>query len=443
VRRLLSVLFWSVIAAAFIGPGTITTAAAAGSGHRYALLWALAFSTFACLVLQEAAARLTIVSGRDLGQALRGLYGAGPQRLLLLALIVGAVVVGCAAYEAGNILGAAVGLRLAFGLSSPIATIALGTVAALLLWTQRPHQVARWLGLSVGLMGVLFVAVAIALKPDVMAVLRGLTVPAMPIGSGILVLGLVGTTVVPYNLFLGSGIATGQRLGEMRFGLTVAVLLGGAISAAVMVVGSTVAMPFSLDALAAVLATRLGGWAAIVFAGGLAAAGLSSAITAPLAAAVTARSLSAAGGESYGGGTPRVWEAPGWDDRGWRFRAVWSSVLLVGVGFGLADVRPVPVIVLAQALNGVLLPLATAFLLLAINDRSQVGVEGLNGRLSNGAMVLVLFVTLQLGGANVVRALAVAGGLRIDPAWLLGGTAGVAALLTLAVGTRLRRRRGA
>ena len=77
MKRLLDVLFWSVISAAFIGPGTVTTAASAGAGYGFALLWALGFSTVACLVLQEASARLTLASGSDLGQALRRRFAGG------------------------------------------------------------------------------------------------------------------------------------------------------------------------------------------------------------------------------------------------------------------------------------------------------------------------------------------------------------------------------
>ena len=50
MSRFWNVLFWSVIAAAFIGPGTVTTAASAGTSFGYSLLWALAFSTLACLL---------------------------------------------------------------------------------------------------------------------------------------------------------------------------------------------------------------------------------------------------------------------------------------------------------------------------------------------------------------------------------------------------------
>ena len=55
MRRLLAVLFWSVLAAAFIGPGTVTTAASSGSRFGTSLLWALVFSTLACWALPRRA----------------------------------------------------------------------------------------------------------------------------------------------------------------------------------------------------------------------------------------------------------------------------------------------------------------------------------------------------------------------------------------------------
>ena len=296
MRRLLSVLLWSVIAAAFLGPGTVTTAASAGAGYGLALLWALVFSTVATLVLQEASARLAVVSGRDLAAALRqrsrtASGGVGARGVLVLVLVVGAVVVGCAAYEAGNILGGVAGLALAVELPAPLLTLAVVAVAALLLAFGNPRTVARLLAATVAVMGVAFLATAARLAPDGGALVAGSLVPALPAGSSLLVLGLVGTTVVPYNLFLGSGVAAGQTLPELRFGLTVAVGLGGLISMGVLVVGTAVDGPFSFAALSAVLTARLGPWAALLFAAGLAAAGLSSAVTAPLAAAITARGL--------------------------------------------------------------------------------------------------------------------------------------------------------
>jgi Mn2+/Fe2+ NRAMP family transporter len=394
--RFWSVLFWSVIAAAFIGPGTVTAAASAGSSHGYSLLWALLFSSAACLLLQEASARITVVSGRDLGQALRRRHGEGLTGLALLALVLGAIVFGCAAYEVGNVLGGVSGAALESGFPLPLLTLGSGFVAALLLWFGAPRTVARLLSLFVAVMGVAFLITAWRLGPPPSALLSGALVPRFPEGSGLLVLGLVGTTVVPYNLFLGSGLARGQSLPELRFGLSVAVLLGGLISMAILVTGAAVQGEFGFGSLAAVLGQRLGEWARYLFATGLFVAGLSSAITAPLAAAITARSLFS--GEDRQDGDPR------WNGRSWRFRAVWLFVLGVGVGFGLAGVRPIPAILLAQALNGILLPLVALFLLLAVNDRRLMGASGLNGPAANLLLGSAVAVTVLLGAAGVGRA---------------------------------------
>ena len=388
-RRLAAILFWSVIAAAFIGPGTVTTAASAGARFGPRLLWALTFSTLACLLLQEASARLTVVSGRTLGQALADRYPRGVGRVLTLIVVLGAVVLGCAAYEAGNILGGVAGAALGIALPTAWLTTGCGALAALLLWWGSPAVVARILSVFVAVMGVAFVVTALWLQPPLGEVVRGAVVPAAPSGSAVLILGLVGTTVVPYNLFLGSGLARGQTLPDLRFGLSVAVVLGGVISMAVVLVGVLVEGPFSFPALAAVLETRLGPWARYFLAGGLFAAGLSSAITAPLAAAITARDL---------------FPTAAWGERSLPFRAVWLAVLAVGVGFGLSGIRPVPAIIAAQAFNGVLLPLVAVYLFLAVNDRRLMG-EARNGPLANLLLGAVVLVALVLGGRNLYLAL--------------------------------------
>jgi Mn2+/Fe2+ NRAMP family transporter len=398
MTRVVQVLFWSVISAAFIGPGTITTAASAGARHGLDLLWALAFSTLACLVLQEASARLTVVSGRDLGQALRERFSGGSLGGAVPLLVLAAVVLGCAAYEAGNLLGGVAGAALATGWARTALTLGAGATALVLLWLGSTRTVPRVLGGVVAFMGVAFVLTAWRLGPDPVSLARGSILPSLPPGSPLLVLGLVGTTVVPYNLFLGSGIARGQSLRELRFGLTVAIVLGGLISMAVLVVGTTVDPPLTFDALGRALRDRLGAWAESLFAYGLLAAGLSSAITAPLAAGVAARSLWPRGSGSGSEGS-------------WRYRSAWLLVLLTGMGFGLVEVQPIPAIILAQALNGILLPFVAIFLLLLINDVRLMGRERLNGSVSNALMIPIVGVTVVLGVLNVSKALASAAGL--------------------------------
>lgn len=428
MKRLGSILFWSVLAAAFIGPGTVTTAASSGAQHGYALLWALVFSTIATVVLQQASARVTVASGRTLAEAIRARFHSGARGVLVLLLVLGAVVLGNAAYEAGNILGAVSGATLGTRLSPRVLTLAIGAVAATVLWIGTPRVVARLLSATVAFMGLAFLITAFSLRPSLGEIIQGSLVPSVPAGSGLLVLGLVGTTVVPYNLFLGSGIAAGQTLKEIRFGITVAVVLGGIISMGILVVGSTVQGAFSFEVLASTLSGRLGTWVAPLFAWGLFAAGLSSAITAPLAAAITARSL-------FDSGTER------WHVQGLRYRSVWMGVLLVGVGFGLAGVRPIPVIILAQALNGILLPFAAVFLLLVVNDRALMGREAVNGPRANALMGAVVAVTIVLGVAGVLRAGATAVGLPPPgEGLLLGVAATVAAVLSIPIVRRIMQK---
>ncbi|MCZ6727865.1 MAG: Nramp family divalent metal transporter [Acidobacteria bacterium] len=430
MKRLASIMLWSVLAAAFIGPGTVTTAASAGARFGYALLWALVFSTVACVVLQEAAARLTIAGGLDLGQALRERYPTGVGRAAVLALVLGAVIIGCAAYEAGNILGGVAGAQLVTDVPQHIWTLALGAVAAVLLWFNSPTRVAQLLALLVAIMGVAFLWSAYLLRPEIEALLRGALRPSLPADSAVLALGLVGTTVVPYNLFLGSGLASGGKLGETRFGIIVAVGLGGLISMGVLVVGAALAGTFTFEALTEILVERLGSWAGPLVPIGLLAAGLSSAVTAPLAAAITARGLFEKEGQRS------------WDMRGWRYRSVWAGVLAVGVGFGVSGARPVPVILVAQALNGILLPVVAIFLFLAVNDRRQMGARALNGRLANLLTAGVVAVSVVLGLNGLGKAAARV--LDVPPLAderLLAISAGLLVILAIPLGRALIRAR--
>ncbi len=387
MRRLGNILLWSAISAAFIGPGTVTTAASAGARFELRLLWALLFSTLACVVLQEASARLTVASGRTLGQALLEHFGRGPA-----VGVVSAVVLGCVAYEAGNILGATAGARLVLPWSSSTVGLAVGLIAAVLLWSTSPVRVARGLGVVVAFMGVAFLASAILLKPALGAIAKGALIPTFPADSSSIVLGLIGTTVVPYNLFLGSGLARGQSLRDMRLGLAIAVGAGGLISMAVLVTGTAIAGNFDFLSLSNALEQRLGSWSAFVFAFGLFCAGLSSAVTAPLAATLAIRSVR------------RERDDASWQSGGRRYRGVWLGALVIGVLFAVLGVRPVPAIVLAQALNGLLLPVVAIFLLIATNDRALMGERELNGTLANIAIGSATLVALLLGLRGLLRA---------------------------------------
>lgn len=401
-KRLINILFWSVISAAFIGPGTITTASKAGAEFGFDLLWALVFSVIACLVLQEAVARVTIRSGINLGQAIRNHYQGRSSFTLVLVLVVGAIIIGSAAYETGNLLGAVAGLKILFPVKTHILVLLIGLFAVLALSLPSLRNIARLMGFVVAIMGISFFTTAILLKPDLGEIIKGSFMPSLPetSGAGLLILGLIGTTVVPYNLFLGSGIAQeSQSVKEMRFGLSIAVIFGGLISMSVLVVGSFVSLPFSYDALVSTLDRELGSWIVVVFAIGMFAAGITSAITAPLASAITARGL-------FSGNHPEKWS-----HRSRNFIASWGIVLLTGVILGMLGLKPIPVIILAQALNGLILPFISIFLVFVVNNPKIMGRDSLNGAFSNLLMLAIVWVTIVLGIMNLSNAL-----IRVFPA---------------------------
>ena len=388
-----------IVTAAFIGPGTVTTATLAGARFGTSLLWAVVFSTAATIALQEMAARLGLVTGRGLGEAIRGRF-QGPARWTAALLVVAAIGIGNGAYETGNLLGAGLGLEATVGVPLAWSALAVAILAAALLWTGSYALLERVLVALVAVMGVTFLATAagLVLAGDLDGSLRGLVTPSLPEGSALVAVALVGTTVVPYNLFLHAA-AVGERwrgetdLGTARLDLVSSVALGGAVTAAIVVtaagtIGGTADGIEDAADMARQLEPLLGGWARTFFALGLAAAGVTSAITAPLAAAW------AIGGVL---GWPRDLDSG-------RSRVVWSAVLAIGAAFAVAGVRPIPAILFAQAANGVLLPAVAAFLLMAVNDRRALG-RHINGALSNAIGALVVLVALALGARAILGVL--------------------------------------
>jgi len=385
-----SIVFWSIISAAFIGPGTVTTASKAGASFQIALLWALFFSTFATIILQEAAARITIASGKSLGEIIALKYQDSSSKLSWGVFL--SIAFGCAAYQAGNMLGAIEGMKLMTNFSPKILTVGLAIFAFVILMLGNFRSIANVLGMVVAFMGIAFIYVAIQTDFSFGEILQAAVIPSFPENSSLLIISLVGTTIVPYNLFLASGITQGQSISEMRVGIVMAVLIGGLISMAIMLVGAQLIDEFSFVSLAEMMKTKMGNFGGSLFAFGLFAAGLTSSITAPLAAAVTAKSL-------FGS------DKKEWDVNGLNFRLVWGIILLIGLISGLTIGKSIPAIIAAQAINGVLLPIVAIFLILAVNDSTLIPKEYLNSNLLNIIMILLVAVSCFLGINNIFSAL--------------------------------------
>lgn len=357
----------------------------------------MGFSTVACFLLQEAAARVSIISGLNLGQAIAKSFDGSVAKVPILILVIGAIILGSAAYQTGNILGAVVGLELMFDLPHQIMVSIVGVLVIIVLSLPSLRIVARFMGFLVVFMGLVFLTTAVFVADSLPSsdILTGLFVPSFPQenGANLLILGLIGTTVVPYNLFLGSGVSDKtHELKDMRFGLFVAIVLGCLISMAVLVVGTTITGKFSFQALAQALTAQLGGWAVYLFGFGMFAAGFSSAITAPLASSITAQSLFGSQNEKK------------WSHTSRNYRIIWMIVLVTGLVFGFSKVQPVPAIILAQALNGLVLPFISIFLVFVINNPTLMRDGTLNKHWNNVLMGLVVWVSLNLGLFNVLKA---------------------------------------
>lgn len=376
------VIVWSVISAAFIGPGTVTTAVMAGSRFSFDLLWAVVFSTIACIVLQEMAARITIASGKNLGQTIAVRFGKKYGRLLQ-HITGGTVITGCAAYEAGNILGAVAGLRLLTGMTVPALALIITCGAFIMLWFGRSSLISSIMMILVTLMGIGFCIMAFS-QPVSHADVAGSLIPSIPPGSELLVIGLIGTTIVPYNLFLGSGISHGQSLSVMRTGLIISVTLGGLVTAIILIAGTAVEKFSSFQALAASLREHGGSYGAGALALGLFAAGFSSAVTAPYAAAVIGETV--------------------FNIKDRRFtRALWIAVLLMGFLFGATQVQPVPIILAVQSLNGFILPLLVIVMILVVNDQRIIVPEHRPGFWYNVLLWFIVGVVIIIGINNIYK----------------------------------------
>ena len=389
----------ALVAAAFIGPGTVTACTLAGANFGYALIWALVFATVATIILQDMAARLGIAGRMGLGEALVAPGTPAALKWVSVILVLTALALGNAAYEAGNLSGGALGAGAAFGLpesSQRLIVWALASLAGTFLVIGRYKLLERLLITLVLLMSAAFAGSLILVRPDWSALVSGL-VPHLPEGSLLTAIALIGTTIVPYNLFLhaasvrekwpeGGDSALKHASADTR----VSIGFGGLISifilstAAASLFGSSIAINGAAD-MAASLEPAYGSAARLLVGVGLFGAGLSSAVTAPMATAYA------------------VCEVTGLSRKGKAFRGIALGVLAIGTLVASLGLKPVSLILIAQVANGILLPVIAVFLIVTMNRKSILG-DRVNGLWSNLLGAAVVLIATGFGVRLVLRA---------------------------------------
>ncbi|MBJ2173041.1 Nramp family divalent metal transporter [Aureibaculum sp. A20] len=390
-----------LVAAAFIGPGTVTLCTIAGVHFGFALLWAMVLSIIATVTLQEMSARLGIITQKGLSEVIRTEIKNPIFRKIIIILVLSAIVIGNAAYEAGNISGSVLGLETVLknhsleigSLHLNVFSLVIGLVAFLLLYVGNYKLLEKVLIALVTIMSIAFLITAILTKPDLSEIIKGIFIPKTPKGSLLTIVGLIGTTVVPYNLFLHASLVKEKwgRQSDLKYArkdTIIAVVLGGLVSMCIIISAAAIQHEEVNSAadLALGLEPLFGSYAKYFLAIGLFAAGITSTITAALAAAYVATGC-----------------------LGWRtelkspkFRAVWMFILFLGVLLSSLGIKPIEIIKFAQAANGMLLPVIAGFLLWIMNKKSVLG-DFTNTKFQNGIGLIILAVTIFLGLKSIFK----------------------------------------
>lgn len=374
-----------VITGAFIGPGTVTVCLLAGVKSGVSLLWAVLFSTFATIILQDMVVRLAIQEKCSLEEIFLSRFTRPWLKWLFALFIFTAIIVGNTAYQSGNLAGTSLGVALLFEeIPGPWIVFGIAVVCMLIFALNNAQQFRQILGMLVAIMSLTFMALAVYFMPQATTLLRGLLIPTLMDDQLMLALGLVGTTVVPYNLFLHSALvynAGESELKALRKEGAISILMGGLISMAIVIIGkigegSTIA---NAADMAAVLKNNMGNASLWLFGTGLFAAGFSSALTAPMAAGKVASGL---------------WKHFFLFQKRLGFW-IESAVVILGAWIAIANVNNLWVIKTAQVINGMLLPVFITMILYLLNTRTTMK-KNKNNLWLNLAGYFVLLVSILL-----------------------------------------------
>jgi len=310
-----------MLSANTIGPGTVVVCARAGTEYGLSLLWTLVFATGLSYTLQECSARLTIVSGKSLGQCLQiqfdescKIYGC-PWICWLVGV---SVFVGNLLYECNNFAGGVMAVMALPPASSSTlwmkdwiviwSSLVYGMLIVLILSLSNTKSIGIMLGLATITMALLFLILVTTMGVPWIDLCKGL-LPSIPsqqsqtaADPSAIALSLVGTTLIGFNIFLTGAMATGRSLSSTRRGIAISHSATFLVSALILLSANGSVQhsnnssmlesnDFTVSHLSDAIKKHFGDWACFVFAFGFIAAALSSMLTVPLGAAITAESV--------------------------------------------------------------------------------------------------------------------------------------------------------
>ncbi len=400
---------------AVVGPGIITanvdndaggilTYSQAGAAYGYSLLWTLIPITIALIVVQEMVARMGVVSGKGLADLIREEYGFRTTFFLMLLLLTA---------DLGNTISEFAGLASGMGVLgvSRYIAVPLGALVVWLLVVKGTYRMVEKVFLVACLFYIAYPISCFLARPDWSLAIKATLIPSFQFNTTYLymTIGLVGTTIAPWMQFYLQSAVVGKGIEVKNYKQSQWDVIAGCIMTDVVAFFIIAACAATLyvsghrnitDAGQAAVALRpLAGRAAtLLFAFGLCNASLFSASILPLATAYYV--CEGLGLEAGINKRPR--EAPA-------FYALYTGLILFGAlaVIVLSEQKQVPVILLSQVINGILLPFVLIFMLRLVNRKDLMG-DYCNSRLFNiiawTTCVVMIGLTLVLVASSLLPA---------------------------------------
>lgn len=379
-KRLRSLRRRLVLLLAVVGPGLITsnvdndaggisTYTQAGAQYGYMLLWALIPMTIALYVTEEMCARMGVVTGKGLSDLIREEFGFRPT---FFVMITGFFV------DLANVVAEFAGVAAAmqiFHISKYVAV----PIAAILVWIlviQGTYRQVEVIFLFACILYLSYVFSAVLAKPDWLIAAKYTVIPNVHFDLGYLVMltGLVGTTIAPWQFFYLQAGFVEKKVGPRQYSQAKADVLFGSVSCMVIVFFIIVCTAATLYAhnqrditdagqAAQALIPLAGKWAGTLFAFGLLNASLFAASILPLSTAhVICEGLGFEAGLDHKFKDAKI------------FYWLYTVLIVVGAGVVLLPRAPLwKILIFSQVGNGIWLPVVVIFILLLVNRRDLMG----------------------------------------------------------------------
>jgi manganese transport protein len=381
----------------FIDPGNWASNLAAGSSFGYSLIWVVTLGTLMLMLLQHNAAHLGIATGYCLSEASTIFL---PRALSVP--ILGSAVAAAISTALAEVLGMAIAINMITGLALKFAVVLACALAMLMLFTNSYRRLEKWIIGFVSIIGIAFVAELAMVKVDWAGAATGAFVPSMPRLSLVIVLSLLGSVVMPHNLFLHSEIIQSRQWNledgcairhQLRFEFLdtmISMVVGWAINCAIIILA---AATFHVRGLRVeqlgdakrLLEPLLGKASGIIFAVALLFSGFSSSMTAGMA-----------GGAIFTGIFGECFDI---EDRHTRWGIIITLVGAAAIALAVRD--PFWALVLSQMALSVQLPF-TIFTQIALTSSRKVMGEFANRRLTNALLLACGIAVSALNIALVV-----------------------------------------